>query len=157
MHNNQEGVYMARTPLPTSLKLIKGTLQKCRTNKNEPKPPVGAPAPPKGLSKGAVSEWKRIAPILEDMSLLTGADMAALAGYCELFARWQKAEQEIQTGGEVITTPNGSLQISPWVSIAYRSLAEMRKYLSEFGLSPASRSKVTATANTKEHDPWDDM
>lgn len=135
---------MSQRPLPTALKIIRGTTRKDRINKDEPKPKIETPDVPPGLSPAALVEWDRISPALESMGLLTGIDMAALAGYCELYARWQKAEQKIQDGGEVVTTPNGSLQVSPWVSIAHRSLAEMRKYLSEFGLSPASRSKVTA-------------
>lgn len=146
---------MGKRPLPTQLKLIQGTLQNCRTNKNEPMPPVTVPKRPKHLSKAAAAEWNRMAPVLVDMGLLSGLDSACLAGYCELYARWQKAEQEIQTGGEVVATPNGSLQVSPWVSIAHRSMVEMRKFLAEFGLSPASRSKVTAIPAKKEPNKFD--
>lgn len=145
---------MSKRPLPTQMKILRGTARPCRLNRSEPKPPIEAPARPKHLSKGATKEWKRIAPQLEEMGLLSNMDMAALAGYCELYARWVKAEDEIQQHGEVITTPNGSLQVSPWVSIAHRSMVEMRKFAAEFGLSPASRSKVSASPNMKENNPF---
>lgn len=140
---------------PTPLKIVEGTARADRLNPNEPKPPVSIPSCPSGLSAGAKAEWRRIAPALEDMGLLSQIDRAALAGYCELYARWQKAEREIQKpaakgGGEVVTTPNGSLQVSPWVSISRAALSEMRKFASEFGLTPASRSKVSAEPPKKE-------
>ena len=134
---------MGRPRTPTALKVVKGTAQACRMNKNEPKPPPGLPSCPPHLSDEAKAEWRRITPKLKEMRLLSHVDRAALAGYCELWARWQKAEKMIQESGEVITTPNGSLQVSPWISIAHRSLVELRKFASEFGLSPASRSKVS--------------
>lgn len=148
---------MPRRPLPTKLKILKGTLKPGRMNKNEPEPPIEAPDCPAHLSEGASMEWQRIAPILEEMGLLSNIDRAALAGYCELWARWEKAEREIQAHGEVITTPNGTLQTSPWVSIAHRTLVELRRFAAEFGLSPASRSKVTATPKTEDKNEWDEF
>ena len=87
--------------------------------------------------------------MLEEQGLLSAMDRAALAGYCELYARWMKALREIQKGGEVINTPNGSQQVSPWVSIARSAEKELRMFASEFGMTPASRSKVDATPKEK--------
>jgi len=141
-------------PLPTQLKIIRGTNRPGRSNKAEPKPEIQAPSCPDSLSLAAKAEWRRMAPLLVNMGLLSKLDRSALAGYCELYARWTKAEKEVQHQGEVITTPNGSLQVSPWLSIANRSLSEMRKYMAEFGLSPASRSKVTATPKNDKYNEW---
>lgn len=133
-----------RRPIPTALKVIQGTFRPGKANQNEAKPPAGIPESPNHLSADALEEWNRIAPQLETAGLLTCIDMAALAAYCQLYARWQKAEREIEQHGETITTPNGSLQVSPWLSISSRALAELRRYAVEFGLTPASRSKTTA-------------
>lgn len=145
---------MAR-PLPTALKVVRGTNRPSRTNKSEAQPPIDAPDCPDCLDADAKREWGRLVPLLLDQGLLTRIDLAALAGYCALFARWQKAEQMISENGETVVTPNGSLQVSPWLSIAARSLAELRKFAAEFGLSPASRSKVVATRKPNNSDGWD--
>jgi hypothetical protein len=39
-------------------------------------------------------------------------------------------------------TPNGYPQPSPWLSVANKSLEQMRGFASEFGLTPATRSRV---------------
>lgn len=36
-------------------------------------------------------EWKRLAPSLIAMGVLTGHDMEAFAGYCQAYARWREA------------------------------------------------------------------
>lgn len=130
---------------PTILKIVTGTARPDRIKPDEPKPNIQIPSCPPGLSPGAKTEWRRIAPILEDQGLLSNMDRACLAAYCETYARWIKSLREIQKGGEVIKTPNGSLQISPWVSIARNAEKEIRQFSSEFGMTPASRSKVSAT------------
>lgn len=51
-----------RKPLPTSLKIFRGTAQKCSINPHEPKPPVAALEPPDFLGPIARKEWERKVP-----------------------------------------------------------------------------------------------
>jgi P27 family predicted phage terminase small subunit len=150
---NEEGVIMANPRKPTALKLISGTAQKCRMNKNEPTPETEAPEIPGHLSGEAKAEWERIVPGLLDAGLLTRIDRAALAGYCVSWGRHVDAENEITAGGMTITTPNGMTQASPFIAISRQEREIMKKFLLEFGLTPASRSKVTATPKEKTADP----
>jgi phage terminase small subunit len=39
--------------------------------------------------------------------------------------------------------PSGIVQQNPWLTIANKQLELMHKYLTEFGLSPVSRSRVS--------------
>lgn len=139
-----------RKPLPTQLKLVKGTARKGRMNADEPRPDLGIPAAPDHLNPYALMEWGRITPVLYRMGLLTDLDMAALAAYCVCYARWKEAEEKINRTGLMIKTTNGNAVQSPLVGIANRSLDLMGKFLAEFGLSPSSRSRVTATENKKQ-------
>lgn len=66
---------------------------------------------------------------------------SALADYCVAFSMWVEANQEIENEGATILTPTG-LKRSPWVSIAGQAWKEMTRMLSEFGMSPASRTKA---------------
>lgn len=131
-------------PKPTRLKLLAGNPGKRKLNKYEPKPARKAPKCPSHLSKEAKKEWKRIVPELEDLGLLTRVDMAALGAYCAAFGRWVEAEKALKQEGLTVTTPNGHVQKSPWLTIADKALDQLRKYIVEFGLSPASRTKVSA-------------
>ena len=57
-----------RKPLPTKLKMLKGTAQKCRVNPNEPKLAPALPEPPDFLGETAREEWLRKAPVLARMT-----------------------------------------------------------------------------------------
>jgi len=132
--------------LPTNVKILRGTFQKCRENPNEPKPKLAIPSCPPHLDEEARKEWRRIAKELFTLGLLTKIDRAALAGYCQCWSRWSHAEEELKKTGLVVQSPNGYPILSPYLPIATKALQQMQSFLSEFGLSPASRSKVSATA-----------
>jgi hypothetical protein len=50
------------------------------------------------------------------------------------------------------TPPFGYVQQNPWLTISNKQLELMHKYLSEFGLSPVSRSRVSLAGNGNR--PW---
>jgi P27 family predicted phage terminase small subunit len=149
----QKEFAMGRPTKPTALKLISGTAQKCRMNKNEPTPETEAPEIPGHLSGEAKAEWERIVPELLSMGLLSKMDRAALAGYCVSWGRHVKAEAEIAANGMTIETPTGGRKTSPFIAISRQEREMMKKFLLEFGLTPASRSKVSATPKEKTADP----
>lgn len=131
-------------PKPTSLRLLNGNASHRPINKSEPVPPAGLPDCPRDLSKEAKKEWKRIAPDLMAMGVLSRIDTAALAAYCECWARWRDAERNIAKYGSVIRTPSGYPIQSPYITIATKAIEQMRKFLSEFGMTPASRTRINA-------------
>ena len=133
-----------RRPLPTALKLIQGNPGKRPLNKAEPKVKPYAPTCPRWLKKDAKTEWRRIAPILFNIGVLTAIDRAALAGYCQAWGRWVEAEAKVKERGEVVKTSNGNIVQHPYLAVANRAMDNMRKYLIEFGMTPASRSRITA-------------
>lgn len=92
--------------------------------------------------------------LLFGLRLVTEIDRAALAAYCQAWARWIEAEEKIRTDGMVITTDKGNLIQSPYVGIANQSMKQMRAFLVEFGMTPSSRSKVSTPAED-ESDPYE--
>ena len=138
-----------RRPKPTRLKELEGNPGKRPLNKREPQFRVGRPHCPQHLGTVARREWHRIVGELHRVGLLTLADRAALAAYCQLYDRWAAAEQEIAKTGLTLTTSNGNVIQNPVVGIANTALDGMRKYLVEFGLTPASRAKLQTAAPEK--------
>ena len=64
--------------------------------------------------------------------------------------------KHLREEGSIHRTPNGHQQPSPWDTIARQHSALMYKYLTEFGLTPATRSKVTPVGNAgKEKDDFE--
>ena len=79
--------------------------------------------------------------------LLTNFDRAALAAYCGAYALWAEATQAIQKFGVMIKSPSGYPVQSPYVSVANRQAEIMMRIASEFGFTPASRSRISTHSN----------
>ena len=133
-----------RKPTPTAIKELEGNPGKRPLNKDEPKPVKKAPACPKWLEPEAKKEWRRLAKQMEALGILTEVDMAAFAGYVQAYARWKEAEEFISQHGTIVKTPSGYWQQVPQVSIAQTYLKIMNKFAEQFGLTPASRSRIIA-------------
>ena len=146
-----------RKPKPTALKALEGNPGKRPLNEREPVPPQGTIRCPSWLEAEAKKEWKRLAPALEAMGILTTVDISAFAGYCQAFARWKEAEEFISQHGSIFQTPSGYVQQVPQVSIAQQNLKIMQSFCSEFGLTPATRSRIIAQSGSDASDEVDPM
>lgn len=147
---------VGRKPKPTALRELQGNPGKRPLNKREPKP-SGTPTCPSHLDADAKKEWKRISRELTTLGLLTSVDRAALAAYCAAYSRWVAAELNIQKFGTVIKSPKSGFPIqNPYVSVANTALDHLRKFAAEFGLTPASRTRlqVEPRQNQKDSDPF---
>ena len=133
-----------RKPTPTALKIAEGNPGKRRINGREPKPPGSLPDCPEHLSDTAREEWHRIAGSLNKIGLLTQVDRSTMAAYCQCYGRWVEAEQKLKETPLLYQTQTGYVQQSPWLSVANKQLELMGRYMTEFGLTPASRSRVAA-------------
>ena len=138
-----------RRPKPTRLKVLTGNPGKRPLNASEPKPDVAVPECPVELGPPARQEWDRMVGELAPLRLLTHLDRAALAAYCGAFALWAEATQAIQKYGAMVKSPTGYPIQSPYVSIANRQAEIMMRIASEFGLTPASRSRISTVTDSE--------
>ena len=137
-----------RKPTPTALHLLRGNPSKRPRPAREPRPPVVDDlAPPEWLNAEAQVEWRRLAPVLAGLGVLTATDADALAAYCEAWVTWKQATQKLRQFGLVVKSPkDGDLPvISPYVKIAHHAMGQMRAFLIEFGMTPSSRARVQVT------------
>jgi P27 family predicted phage terminase small subunit len=88
---------------------------------------------------------------LAPLRILTQLDRAALTAYCGAYAMWAEATESIQKYGTMVKSPTGYPMQSPYVSIANRQAEIMMRIASEFGFTPASRSRISAPPQ-HEHD-----
>lgn len=133
-------------PHPTALRRIAGNPGKRGYNAHEPLLPDDFPTCPDHLGVVARAEWDRLAPLLFSVGVLTTADRAALAAYCQCYGRWVEAEEKLQATPLLLKTPSGYVQQSPWLSISNKQLELLGRYMAELGLTPASRSRVIAVS-----------
>lgn len=133
-----------RKPVPTAVRLLRGNPGKRPTNAHEPRPqPIAPPCPPE-LSPPARDEWHRVVAELVQLGLMTRLDRAALAAYCQAYALWADAIQAIQKYGPLLKSPNGYPQVSPYLAVANKQAELMIRIASEFGFTPASRSRLAS-------------
>lgn len=136
-----------RKPKPLSLRILEGNPGHRPLPKNEPKPRPVAPPCPVWLLPAARREWRRVVPELLRLGLLTVVDRAALAGYCQAWAKVEAAERAIARNG--LMTEDGKAR--PEVGIAAKEWAMIRAFCAEFGLTPAARTRM-AIAREQETD-----
>ena len=140
-------------PTPTHLKIVRGNPGHRRLNAGEPQPPIppAPPEPPAFLSGYARDEWHRLAEGLHRLGLLTALDVMPLAAYCTSVGRWMQceealaamAERDPETGALTIRSAAGSVMMNPLLRVAVASARDAVKYAAEFGLSPATRSRIS--------------
>jgi P27 family predicted phage terminase small subunit len=148
------GPTRGRSPMATHLKLLRGNPGKHPLNHFEPKPEIASeiPEPPKFLKGYAVEEWKRLIEELYRLKLVTVVDINTLAAYCQAYCRWREAEEALakiaandpKMSGLVVKSHKGTAIANPLVTIAEKAAYAMVRYASEFGLTPAARTRITA-------------
>ena len=143
-----------RRPKPTRVKVLTGNPGKRPLNLNEPRPAPVIPDCPVELGPAGRVEWDRLCDQLGALKLLTSLDRAALAAYCGAYALWAEATEAIQKYGAMVKSPTGYPIQSPYVSIANRQAEIMMRIASEFGFTPASRSRI-ATPSVAEPNLFD--
>ncbi len=145
-----------RKPLPTHLKLVKGTARPHRLNKDEPKPTVARPEPPAHLDERAKAKFVAMAEMLARHGVMTELDAGALARYAVIWCRWIDAEAEIKRRGPVVKTEGGNVIQNPFLAVANKCLLQMAQIENEFGLTPSSRSRIRMAEPAETVDPFEE-
>ena len=143
-----------RKPTPSHLKVVRGTNRADRANNSEPKPRRELPSAPAHMTDRGREAWGYVCGIADRMGILTEADALALELLCEARSDWLSARDEITAaGGETYTTDAGLIKAHPAVAMRNDAARRMQSLLAEFGMSPSSRSKVSAKDDDDETDP----
>ena len=145
-----------RPRTPTALRVLRGNPHKRPLNKNEPQPPILAevPEPPEFLSPYAREHWRERAPTLHAMGLLTEVDLPAFATLCSAYGHWRLSEEALNKAlcegdGLTATGSLGNPIISPLWRASVEAARSLIRFSNEFGLTPSSRTKVTAVLPEK--------
>jgi len=142
---------------PTKLKLIEGNRGK-RKIKPEPEPALGIPVAHK-MPPAAQAVWDGIAPELDRLGLLAKIDGTALEAACRGVAQGRAADDAIEKLQELIRAGtaerNDYYHLSMLMAASKKGWSQWRAFCTEFGLTPASRSKLSVPEN-RQSDPLDD-
>lgn len=122
---------------PTALKVLKGTLQPCRTNPDEPKPTlVDRLPPPRDLPKTSRRAWTYLVKHLSVLRVVTEGDIPAL--------RLLATEQ-----ADLWDMESGVVESSPIQRSAIRK--QLLNALGRFGMTPVDRQRVAQLEAKKEN------
>lgn len=145
-----------RKKTPTKMKILKGTAQKCRINKNEPVPKVAKLATPSYLDAQGKRTFADMAKLIADMRISAASDKHALAMMADMHSIYRKMRKILEVEGFTYETTNQHgdtmFRARPEVAILSDAWKNVRSMMSEFGLTPSARAKVSATGE-KEEDP----
>lgn len=145
-----------RKPKPTHLKLVTGNPGKRALPQNEPKPTRERPNKPADMNGTASKIWDIVAEECFAMGVLTTADGPALRMLCEAWARFFEARRQINQFGSMTYETEGvagmQIKLHPAVGIQERAERTIRSWFSEFGLTPAARSRVEKALDDGEED-----
>jgi len=139
---------MGAVPKPAALKLLNGR----GPGKDSAGRPVNmgpefvrdAPDPPGTLGFEARAEWERVVPELDRLHMLSKISRASLAAYCEAWQTWVESTEVLHAEGLIIVSKTRGPIAHPMVGIQRQAGAELRRWATEYGLTPASEQKVRA-------------
>ena len=118
-------------PKPTVLRVLEGDHHKSRYNLNEPQVSAFDDAAPERVRAlpDALAMWEYLSPRLTAMGILGDEDRYALEALCVTYAMWGMRPSAQMT-------------------------SKLQSMLCEFGLTPSSRTRLTAgSANAAKPDP----
>lgn len=145
-------------PQPTALKVLRGNPGKRPLPKNEPMPDANEPHMPAWLDEDARAEWRRIVPILLKMKVLTVADGAALAVYCEAYSTMGQALKTLHQDGPTFISPKTSVEHArPEVGIVQQCRMHIKAFCQEFGMTPSARSRMIAIGQEESGSSMEDL
>jgi P27 family predicted phage terminase small subunit len=134
-----------RKPTPSAQRRLAGNPGRRPLNEDEPKVPAAAiDKVPRSLrgDKLAETEWRRLAPLMRRVGLLTEVDRSALVALCQQWSRYQHAHRTA-IKRMIVQARSGYSMPNPYIGIANKALLHCTRLWVELGLTPSARSRVT--------------
>lgn len=146
-----------RKPLATEVHQQSGAYRNhpSRENKQAPKPKKCTPDVPANVLNMPIAKatWDRACKILAECNVLTANDGFLLESFCVNEQLYDDALKQIRAMG--ITEPDG--RKNQVVAEFHKFASRRDKLLSEFGLTPSSRTRLIATPTEDEEDPFGEL
>ncbi|MEG6403129.1 phage terminase small subunit P27 family, partial [Enterobacter kobei] len=141
---------------PTHLRLVRGNPSKRPINENEPKPAAGVPPTPKHFDKQGKYWFRRMAEELDALGVMSQLDARALELLVEVYTEYRHHCDTLEREGYTYAVYSDEepdegkereirmIKAHPAAIMKADAWKRLRAMLGEFGMTPASRSKVNA-------------
>lgn len=110
---------------------------------------------PTYLDDLAKKEWKRILKVMENENIEFNAkDIKALERYCLCCSDILKFDELLKESGYLIFSSSGYPQQHPYCQLKKNAEQEMRNWMKELGLTPASRARMNKNKNVSSTEEY---
>lgn len=149
-----------RKPKPTKLHVLNGNPSKLNLKDREelePKPKPTIPERPEWLTGEGEKMWNKLMPELERIGLMTVVDGEAFTAACQSWSIYVQCQKFLTESGFTYEYENKAGAVNeierPQVKIGQKALDHFKSFITEFGLTPASRTRI----QIKPQDTDDEM
>ena len=111
---------------------------------------IDRPEPLAHLNEAARQIWERVCDELYHLGLISNLDLEMLAGFCANAARVADLERKVDGKELVICQVTGKVVTNPLLPVLRMSYTMMHRFGSEFGLSPAARTRLAFQPQAEE-------
>ncbi|MEY4760794.1 MAG: hypothetical protein RLZZ200_650 [Pseudomonadota bacterium] len=139
---------MARPRSSIANKALTGTLRPDRLHSpsGSALPLQALPAPPKGLSAHALHAWEQSGTLAVQLGTLTPFDIPLLELTARTLGSVSELELLLRAEGMTVDGGSGGKKAHPGLAALDRARALSARLLSEFGLTPPSRERLSFEA-----------
>jgi P27 family predicted phage terminase small subunit len=136
---------------PTAMKILEGTFRADRSVPDEPQPEklLIPPPMPESLNEYGKRHWESCSLEMVKIGLLTVIDIDQFAAYCNEMGAYWFAEEKRKSALEALEYT----EINRWFNFAQKHLKAGRDLAVQFGLTPASRSRI----NVPKQEPKNEL
>lgn len=129
-----------------------------RRKKDAPKADGNLPKMPDDFDEHEARKWGEMCDTLRANGILSSDLTEILTAYCTAYGGWMRAREAVKKLGIVMVSKEDgeiTLKRNPFSVELHKYRDDMNRLLPEFGLTPASRQKVTATDMAEvDEDPF---
>ena len=150
-----------RKPKPREVQIAEGRhLKNPQRFKDEvPATSPDEPTMPAHLKGYAAAAWDDIEVVMRAASLWSVTYQVTIELYCETYANYRLALERVEQTGQAIVTQDKdgqpNVRRNPFSVELHKYKEETMKLLTELGLTPSSRSRVTITPeDAATNNPW---
>jgi len=129
---------------PDEIKVIQGTFRPDRANSDAPSAPSGLPDAPHWLSERAAELFAHLSAVLDALSIASPVDVHMLAMLASRLEEIEILTAVIEDCGRTYQSESGLWKARPEVAQRSEAMRHAQSLLTEFGLSPATRNRVSA-------------
>ena len=132
---------------PPELTILKSNFDKPAKSKVKTGGPLErVPTAPKGLSRTAKAEWRKICQLLLDDGNLAKRDLYAVENYVKVRAEYSELEEYSKECERYVIDGRGGIKSHPIQNDMRQLRTQMFQYEKELGLNPSARARAASAA-----------